>query len=258
MSAVHEKLFQHAILIPFRALGTQRAERNAQLRHVVSMLVAARTARQWSTSIVVVQQGDVHPFNRGALLNAGVMWAESACNVILHDCDLLPSAALLEAYDRLLLAAAPAAERPVHLAARGTRYDSGVRFLGGVLGMSRAQFALAGGFPNTLFGWGAEDDELRDRLEHAGVPPPLLVRSAGCRVLDLEGQPLPAKLRALRRSRAGCPYRKEVREQCKALRAKGQRMIDTLQTCSAHVQEGRLQGVPCCDGAAYVCAYLRR
>ena len=133
----------HAIIIPFRALGTQSAERCAQLRHVVSALAAARAARQWSTHIVVVQQGDVHAFNRGALLNAGVQWAETARNVVLHDCDLLPSAALLEAYDRLLQAAAPAAERPVHLAARGTRYDSGARFLGGVLGLSRAHFAQA-------------------------------------------------------------------------------------------------------------------
>lgn len=108
--------------------------------------------------VVVVEQCDSHPFNRGALLNAGYNKARDmgARRVILHDCDLVPDDTLLAMYSEEW-------PRPiVHFGARFHRYNNSRSYFGGVHGFLAGEFP---GYPNHFWGWGGEDDALRKRVD---------------------------------------------------------------------------------------------
>jgi hypothetical protein len=115
-------------------------------------------ARFRNFSVVVLEQCDSHPFNRGALLNAGYNKARDmgARRVILHDCDLVPDDTLLGMYREEW-------PRPiVHFGARFRRYNNSRSYFGGVHGFHAGEFP---GYPNHFWGWGGEDDALRKRVD---------------------------------------------------------------------------------------------
>ena len=119
--------------------------------------------------VVVVQSDDGRRFNRGQCLNVGYREAvrhfapSPLASVILHDVDLLPSAGLRRFYVE-----PPRPGRPTHLAAPSAwgKYDmpgySDV-FFGGVTAFHPPDFEACNGFPNDYWGWGMEDDQVRNR-----------------------------------------------------------------------------------------------
>jgi len=90
-------------------------------------------------------------------------------SVIFHDCDLLPPASLLNWYLK-----PPPRGKPIHLFAPGLcqspKYiDDHLDFFGGVVALHPSDFEICNGFPNDLWGWGHEDDQLLLRLKAVGV-----------------------------------------------------------------------------------------
>jgi len=136
--------------------------------------------------VIVVEQTDDLPFNRGALLNAGYVKARELGHqrVILHDCDLIPDDTLLRMYDE------PWPRPVVHFGARFRRYNNSRTYFGGVHGFTAGHFP---GYPNHFWGWGGEDDALRKRTALRNCT------YARCgEYLDLEGYGRPGdKLRTL-------------------------------------------------------------
>jgi len=123
--------------------------------------------------VVVVEQADNLPFNRGALLNIGYVRAreQGARRVIMHDCDLVPDDTMLSMYREHWPSSV------IHFGARFRRYNNSNRYFGGVHGFYGGSFP---GYPNNFWGWGGEDDALRKR-----VPESLSARRG--EYLDLEG-----------------------------------------------------------------------
>jgi hypothetical protein len=123
--------------------------------------------------LVVEQSDDGRAFNRGALLNVGFReiqkQATHLSSVILHDVDLLPSDGLLRWYRE-----PPQAGQPVHRAGptTWTKYATlGAYtdiFFGGVTALHPPDYAAANGYPNSYWGWGMEDDQLRMRVHASG------------------------------------------------------------------------------------------
>lgn len=124
-------------------------------------------------------------FNRGALLNAGFIesseiekdnriilsshypdgdkhFFRSSDYVALHDVDLLP-------LDPNIRYTWPGREGPYHPipAPFHPRYYWYAKYFGGVLIITREQFARVNGMSNSFWGWGAEDDEFRGRVIRA-------------------------------------------------------------------------------------------
>ena len=148
------------IVIPYR-------DRAAHVRCIL--------ARLHDFPVIVVEQRDSEPFNRGSLLNAGYVKAreEGATRVILHDVDLIPDDVLLNMYGEEW-------PRPVvHFGARFTRYNNSPRYFGGVHGFVGGHFP---GYPNHYYGWGGEDDALRKRVKQTDV-----TYARKGQYLDLEG-----------------------------------------------------------------------
>jgi hypothetical protein len=142
------------ILVPFRDNAEQ--QRSKQLKRFISHI--HRYHPDW-TVIVVEQSDDGRKFNRGALLNAGARMAEQLKHeyVIFHDVDLLPLMKIVPYYT-----AVP--EKPIHIGKAWTQKYDFPRFLGGVLSMTLADIRKTNGFPNQFWGWGGEDDSIRERL----------------------------------------------------------------------------------------------
>lgn len=111
---------------------------------------------------IIEQSDDGRKFNRGALLNAGsaIAMKEGYSHIIYHDVDVLPRAPLRPYYEAF-------PEKPVHIGwAWTSKYDYG-RFFGGIVSMRAADIRKTRGFPNQMWGWGGEDDELRNRVARA-------------------------------------------------------------------------------------------
>jgi hypothetical protein len=101
--------------------------------------------------LIIVEQYDDKPFNRGKLLNIGFLEAEKlGCSyVVFHDVDILP-----------IKADYSFSNVPIHLATDNIPFES---YFGGVTIFPLKDFIEANGFPNEYWGWGFEDDELLRR-----------------------------------------------------------------------------------------------
>lgn len=125
------------------------------------------------------QSDDGRKFNRGKLLNIGFQLAARAGDhdvYVFHDVDLLPSKELLPYYRRT------PAGGPVHIARVWGRYSGNPKYIGGAVAFTSADFRRINGFPNTFWGWGGEDDEMRRRIDE--------VTSIRCVFWGVEGRAL--------------------------------------------------------------------
>ena len=145
------------IIVPYRE--QQEQKRGEQL------LKFTQHMKRWHPTwpILIIEQVDEEKFNRGALLNIGSRYAQKfgAEYVVYHDVDLIPLAPLVPYYEAF-------PEQPLHI---GTAYKGkygGPGFIGQVLSMSMKDVKRSNGYPS-FWGWGGEDDALRNRLKKKGI-----------------------------------------------------------------------------------------
>lgn len=114
--------------------------------------------------ILVVEQDDDKPFNRGKLLNVGFDYVRKMFDTfIFHDVDMLSEKPIK--YERSIL------EHVSHFATRCSQFNYTIpydNYVGGILAMSKDAFIKCNGFPNECWGWGAEDDIMYERIRKRG------------------------------------------------------------------------------------------
>jgi hypothetical protein len=145
-----------AIVIPYR-------NREQNLRTLLAALDTYAGLADIPFEIHVVSQADSRFFNRGAMLNIGFRLAGHNDYFCFHDVDLVP----LEADYSF-------PERPVHLGRHLSQFGDELPYegyFGGVNLFSKADFERINGFSNGYWGWGGEDDDLRQRCERTGMAP---------------------------------------------------------------------------------------
>ncbi|NP_001086280.1 UDP-Gal:betaGlcNAc beta 1,4- galactosyltransferase, polypeptide 4 S homeolog [Xenopus laevis] len=143
-----------AILIPHR-------NRERHLLYLLKHLHPFLQRQQLDYGIYVIHQAGNQKFNRAKLLNIGYLEAlkqEDWDCFIFHDVDLIP-----ENDFNLYLCDT----EPKHLVVG--RNVTGYRlrykgYFGGVTAMTREQFDNVNGYSNNYWGWGGEDDDLRQRV----------------------------------------------------------------------------------------------
>ena len=146
------------ILVPFREQLIQK--RGEQLVKFCSHM--KRWHPDWPV-LVIEQHGD-EKFNRGALLNIGSRYAQKmgAEYVVYHDVDLIPLSSIVPFYTAF-------PEKPVHVGGIYKGKYSGDSFIGQALSISLKDIKTINGFPNSFWGWGGEDDAMRNRLKRKGI-----------------------------------------------------------------------------------------
>ena len=112
--------------------------------------------------LIVVEQNDDLPFNRGKLLNIGFQQAiRNQCDyVVFHDIDMLPIDVDYSYSDV-----------PIHLANNFTNSKREIfkTYFGGVTLFPVDLFKKVNGYSNEYWGWGFEDDDLLMRLTEQNV-----------------------------------------------------------------------------------------
>jgi hypothetical protein len=141
------------ILVPYRDNAEQ--DRAKQLKMFVSHM--SRWHPDWPI-LIVEQSQDNQKFNRGALLDIGARIAKNSDYVIFHDVDLIPLSPLVPYYTAF-------PEKPIHIGSAYKGKYSGEGFIGQVFSISMKDLKRINGFPRMFWGWGGEDDAMRNRLK---------------------------------------------------------------------------------------------
>jgi len=149
-----------AIIIPFR-------DRSEHLSLFLRQIHGILKRQEYSYRVVVIEQNDEYPFNRGKLMNVGFREALKLSSAftcfIFHDVDLIPEN---DHNDY----GCPTSPRHMSYAVDKFNYILPYKGLfGGVEAFRRADFERVNGFPNTYWGWGAEDDNLYKRVIQNGL-----------------------------------------------------------------------------------------
>lgn len=144
------------IVVPYR-------NRPEQLSRFVSHMEAFLQDQPFR--ILVVEQSEGLPFNRGALLNIGFSLACSTSKwITFHDVDMLP-------LDNSCQYRFP--EYVLHHAGNAEQFGYRMpyrNYIGGVLSVTIKTFQQVNGYSNRYWGWGAEDDDLYLRLWLQRIP----------------------------------------------------------------------------------------
>ena len=142
--------YELLILVPYR-------DRLQHLRVFGPKLAAFLERRRIPFTIGVVHQCDEAPFNRGKLINAGFLENPGGTHIVAHDVDLVPQDPSCNYHP---------SPTPLNLYCRHVPFQA---FFGGIVMLTREHYQKVNGFSNEYWGWGQEDDELRERLRHAGL-----------------------------------------------------------------------------------------
>ena len=113
--------------------------------------------------IYIIEQEAGKPFNRGKLLNVGFKSLPvDVTHICLHDVDMLP----IDANYFM-------GEDIHHIATAAEQFEYKMPYpdyFGGVTMFPVDIYAIVNGFDNEFWGWGAEDDDLHDRVKIEGYP----------------------------------------------------------------------------------------
>ncbi|KAH9519817.1 Zinc finger protein containing five transmembrane domains [Bulinus truncatus] len=154
-----------AVIVPYR-------DREVHLKIFLLHMHPFLQRQNVEYSIVVVEQEEGLPFNRGLLLNVGFVESlkihDFSC-FIFHDVDLLP----LD--DRIIYSCS---DEPVHLSAIIDTHSNKLMYqniFGGASMLTKDMMDKVNGFSNVYFGWGGEDDDMSYRVRSHGM---MIVRYA--------------------------------------------------------------------------------
>ncbi|KAL4857077.1 Beta-1 [Chlorella vulgaris] len=151
-----------AVLIPYR-------DREKHLEVLLAELRPHLDRQQRAYDVFVVEQADSLLFNRGLLLNAAVQLLQGSAYdyYVFQDVDTIPLEKGAIQYSF------PAGPAPLHLTPHWLHPKSNFEdFFGGLVIMTDQQLRRINGFGTQFWGWGREDDNLRERLVQAGMWPP--------------------------------------------------------------------------------------
>jgi len=144
------------IIIPYRA-------REKHLKHFLDHTAPLLKKHIPNGKIVIVEQDwNNKLFNRGCLLNIGVKEYENKTHhIITHDVDINPSEKSIK---ELYL---PSIDNNTIKGLYNLSDQTDT--LGGIIKMKNSTFFRINGFPNDIWGWGAEDFALKFRAQFLGI-----------------------------------------------------------------------------------------
>ena len=157
------------VVVPYRA-------REAHLKIFVQMVRAYfardKIDKDIPYQVLVVEQENGLPFNRGALKNIGyTLGRDDSDYTCFHDVDYIPVWADYSWSDTPVAIVWYGAEsRPIRLSHRdrGVRHDLN-QFYGGAALAPNDLFAQVNGYTNAHWGWGPDDLDLKHRFTAAGI-----------------------------------------------------------------------------------------
>ena len=142
---------KNTILIPYR-------DRKPDLKYFLNNSYPLLKKHLEGLKVLIIEQIDGKPFNRGKTLNVGFRESE-ADYYFTHDVDINPTEETIksiyckEVLDNSIMGI----------------YTSRCNTLGGIIKMRSSTFETINGFPNNFWGWGCEDKDLQNRAEFRNI-----------------------------------------------------------------------------------------
>lgn len=142
-------MYDTVIVIPYR---NRKSQLDKQLKDTVPIL-----KQQFpSCKVVVIEQSKEHLFNRGALCNVAFkLYKNDTKYFMTHDVDIYPTEKCIEEFYKKEV------NDDEVLGIYTSIYDT----LGGLIKLSSHNIVKINGFPNDIYGWGAEDKALQNRSQ---------------------------------------------------------------------------------------------
>ncbi len=145
--------YNNIILIPYR-------QRVKHLDYFIKNTVPLLQKYLPKSKVVIIEQDNMKPFNRGKVLNVGFKeYIEKTNYFITHDVDINPSnKTIIEYY-------LPNINDNIVKGILTSPCDT----LGGIIKISSRNIHKINGFPNDIWGWGTEDKALQNRTEFYNI-----------------------------------------------------------------------------------------
>ena len=141
------------IVIPYR-------NRERHLKYFIDNSIPLLKKHMDNMKVVIVEQTQGKPFNRGKLLNVVFKEYQDECKyIITNDVDINPTK---ETIENLYI------KKVGNDEIMGI-YTSHCNTLGGIIKLNKNIFDKINGFPNNIWGWGVEDKALQNRAEFKKV-----------------------------------------------------------------------------------------
>ena len=159
--------YKLAIIVPYR-------DRQEHMDVFIPHMDQFFSNKDIDYTIVVVEQTDGRPFNRGKLLNIGFDLVKDDFDYFcFHDVDLLPISDECDySYE----------DAPIHLATQLETYNYNIpypHYFGGVVIFNKENFIQLNGYSNEYWGYGVEDLDMMFRLENSGLPHDICIDQSG-------------------------------------------------------------------------------
>jgi beta-1,4-galactosyltransferase 4 len=156
------------VIVPYR-------DRRKHLQRFVPEIDLWLKKQRQEYELLVIEQGNDHPFNRGMLMNIGYhLRSDQSTHIVTHDVDMIPqkSGCSTCGTDYAIHGSYRFEQGVIHMAGRTSQFGYKMPYkdyTGGVVKFDNATFEQINGYSNDFWGWGAEDDELRARIERLGI-----------------------------------------------------------------------------------------
>jgi hypothetical protein len=158
------------IVVPYRG---REQHLNTFVPHVRAYFARDIIAAKIPYRVLIVEQdGDGLPFNRGAIKNVGfVLGANGGDYTAFHDVDYLPIWADYRSAETLTAIVWYGSEaRPIIPGRPESIKNTMNEFVGGVILIPNALFKQVNGYANIFWGWGFEDADLAQRVMQTRNP----------------------------------------------------------------------------------------
>ena len=146
-----------SIIVPYR-------DRKVALDILIPNLIGYLKKQVENYEIIIVEQDDSNPFNKGKLNNIGFkLKSEDSTYVCFHDVDLIPE---FSDYSY--------PKKPSHVSSHCSQFayvNIPDKIMGGVITFKNEHYEQVNGFSNEYEGWGKEDDDLYLRCEKENLTP---------------------------------------------------------------------------------------
>jgi len=144
-----------SLIIPYR-------QREEALKTIIPALEAYLSKQVEDYEILIIEQANDKPFNKGLMNNIGAIKA-TGDYYCFHDVDLIPQ---YSDYSYPV--------RPSHISSHCSQFNYvniPDKIMGGVILFNNDDYKKVNGYSNQFNGWGKEDDDLYARCEKEGLTP---------------------------------------------------------------------------------------